>query len=166
MDHGCQMAKQIFNIMPMYPHRIESYVIVVPTEYNEKSEILNYIIESPLFNIWMVTIILISIVRVLLQYFIHSKIQAIQVWFETIGITFGTTGGPVIHNRPERILILFLSIFSIISGIFFSGLLFKQFTISSYMHTINSLQDLKQYADIPIYVPEDFDDKLELNKEF
>lgn len=152
----------------MYPNRFENFVIIVPTEYQEKLEFFNYFLQSPLFNVWLAIILLITICRKIFQHLLNKIINSrtiTYIWIDTVGISFGTSSGSKIYNRSENVLIYFLSIFSMIAGIFCSGMLFKQFSINSYTPTILTLKDLNQNNHLTIYVPDVFFDKLDLDKE-
>lgn len=65
-----------------------------------------------------------------------------ELFMETFGIVFGTTGPGNIQNRPEKILILFLSLGAILASTFCSGLLFKRISTIETEPTILTLSDL------------------------
>lgn len=137
----------------LYPHTYAKYVVIVPNRLNKKSEIMDLIYKSPLLNVWTITIILITILRKLFQYTTRKKKRTFtELLINTFGMSFGTTSDSKIKNRPEQILLLFLSIFSLLAGIFCSGELFQQYSTYSYSSAINSLEDLSN-TDIIVLIP-------------
>lgn len=153
----------------MYPHRIEQFVIVVPTEFREYSEMLNILIKSPLINVWPPTIILFTICHKLIYSLLPrgKNKSAIHIFFESIGISFGATSPSFYINRSQNVLGLFLTIFSMSASITLSGYLFQQFTATSHMPTIITLNDLSENNHLNVYIPSSFrDTMLGLNNEF
>lgn len=118
---------------------------------------------SPLINVWALAIGLMTISRIIIRKVKkHGKINVLQILFESYGISFGMTSNKAHLKIAERILLMFLSIFSIVAGCFCSGFLFQQYSISYFPSAINSIDDLNR-TDIPIYVPIEFLNPITLN---
>lgn len=133
----------------------------------------NDVIKSPLFSVWATALILFTLCRKLLQTIYshktlgtHKNTPSGSIFFETIGLMFGTTGlWSNLVNKPEKILILFLSLCGMIASIFCTGMLFDQFAMDLSRPNINCLEDLAKNESIEIYVTKEFeDDKLGLRK--
>lgn len=125
----------------------ERLVIIVPTEWELSSIVWRSIFRSPLFNVWIVQILLFSIIRKLLQELsINTNVRGfLDIFFHTFGLTFGVTSEDVSSytSRPERILVVSFMISAFLSSILWSGTLFEQFTSGIRTSpTINSLSDL------------------------
>lgn len=128
----------------LYPHEFEKFVLVVPNTLIHNS-FLNNLINSPLITVWFLEIILVTLVRIIFQKLIPSNRRNdwCGIFFNSLGFAFGVTTSTLINSRSERILVLFMTIFSLVSGIFCSGYLFQQFTTFTNVNAINSLDDLR-----------------------
>lgn len=123
---------------------VEKIVIIVPLEWKSMS-ITSFmsVVNSPLFKVWIVAILGVTLLRMWLQKCIHRKSRPlIDLFFETFGSTFGSVSGRLIDNRPERILMLFLLFGAVLADILCTGILFEQFSTKQLTPTINSLADL------------------------
>lgn len=151
----------------LYPHDVEEYVIVVPTKLDSNLTLLDYILKSPLLNVWALAILLFTINRKFLQYFTNASKQLrwSDITIETIGLSFGSTAGRQIANRPERIAILFLSVFSILANILCSSLLFQQLSFVSYKPNILKLCDINKSKHLNVYYPAIFRASMGLEME-
>lgn len=154
-------VRQMKNLL--YPHDMEYLVVLVPYQKKEQSEMLNYLLKSPLLNVWAIAIVLSTFVRIMLQdlYNYKHKIanrterQWLRVIFSTIGIAFGTSSENRIYGRAERTFILFLSIFALLTGILVSGYLFQQFSFVSYTPKISTLAELYAESNLSVIGPPD-----------
>lgn len=135
----------------LYPHDSERYVMIVPNQLNlDTTEliIVSFLRESPLINVWAAVIIIFSISR----YAVALQRSFGDTIFNTVGLIFGTASpGNCVSGRPERILVLFISIVCLLSGILFTGFIFQQFIINSFKPTINSLEELGQHKEMEVW---------------
>lgn len=143
----------------LYPHEFENYVMVVPNILQEKSTILKSILEFPLLSVWTITICIIFLCRTAIRKLCTSSASNdwIEIFFNTFGLSFGMSGATNVLNTAERVLILFLSIFTILSSNLCTSILFnQQFTTVAYMPSINAFCDLDKYPVLEVYMPADF----------
>lgn len=145
------------------PHDVEYYILCVPNKVHEQSKLLSSIIKFPLLNVWSVTIITITCVRYILRALQRSPHNYFSpILFNTCGLSFGALSSVMVSNRPERVLLLFVSLFTLLSGILCSGLLFQKITTFIDLPDITSLQQLGQHLNLDIYLPADFDVETEI----
>lgn len=85
------------------------------------------------------------------------------IWIDTVGIALGTSDGTKPINRSEKILIFFLSIFSMNAGIFCSGMILKEY-FSTLTPTILSLKDLNE-SNLIVFVPLHLYGKFDFDQE-
>lgn len=141
----------------LYPHAFDQFVVVVPTQYQSVSKLLQTMMNNPITRIWAITIITFTIMRKLSQKFgsFENKNRAAgstSIFFQTLGVTFGTTGQEP-KNRSEAVLLLFLTLFALLSGILCSGLFFQQITTSVKTPTITTIAQLLQRKDLEMVLP-------------
>lgn len=146
----------------LYPHEVENYILCVVNEVHQQSQLLDSILKFPLFNVWSFTIITITLVRIILRAVQGSPHNFFSpILFNTCGLSFGALSSVVVSNRPERVLLLFVSLFTLVSGILCSGLLFQKIATFIDLPDITTLQQLGQHLNFDIYLPEDFDVETE-----
>lgn len=147
---------------PLYPHEVENYILCVANDVHEQSKLLDSILKFPLFSVWSFTIITITLVRLVLRAIQKSPHNYFSpILFNTCGLSFGTVTSVVVSNRPERVLLLFVSLFTLVSGILCSGLLFQKIATFIDLPDITSLEQLGEHLNFDIYLPEDFDVETE-----
>lgn len=160
----------------MYPHRQENYVVLVPYQRRENGgrSLWLVLVASPLTAIWATAIALMVVVR----YAVRIAEQRIkepmirggglvklsssllpwsdvdEIVLETCGMSFGwSIRTQRVWGRAERILLMGLCVFSIVSGVFCSGLLLQQFTFAGEKAAVNTLQELNALKNITIVLP-------------
>lgn len=155
--------------MPLYPNEYESFVIVVPNILHSNSSFFKTLLNSPLVTIWVLAISIFSLGRKALRTLNGSHSNSfIEIVFNTFGMSFGATtqtprrGSAADTNRPERVLVLFLSVFAMLASILCSGMLFQQYTTTVAMSSINSLEDLDEHQEIEIWMLSDLHISTEL----
>lgn len=138
----------------LYPHKQENFVLIVPNYQREQSALWHTFATSPLFSIWCSTITMFTVVRYLLQK-IHGRhrVPFDRIAYETCGLSFGWVIVASASSRAERLLNIFISMFAILSGIFFSGLLLQQFAFTQQVPLINTFEDLKAMQRMTIMIP-------------
>lgn len=145
----------------LYPHDLETYIIVVPNLLQRKSTLFLSILQMPLLNVWAVAIILFAISRKIIRSVQKSKLNDFtEILFNTFGLSFGTAGqsaSTTLISSSEQLLVLFLSLFSMLAGILCSGILFKEYATSSLISKINSLEDLGRNPEIEVVMPPTLD---------
>lgn len=148
--------------MPLYPSEYESFVIVVPNLLHSNSSFFHTLLNIPLVNIWLLAISIFSVGRKALRTLNGSRSNGfIEIVFNTFGMSFGATsqtprrGSAGDNNRPERVLVLFLSVFAMLASILCSGMLFQEFTNTVTMSSINSLEDLGKHQELEIWMLSD-----------
>ena len=144
--------RHIWPMAESYPFNEDKLVIIVPNKMVATSLLIKLILESPLLVVWSITIIVMTILRLaFLQK--NGKNRANhtgRIILDTYSIAFTGAGFVTIKKRPERILMFSLSIFSILSSIFCTSLIFQQYT-SDLMHpVINSIEELNK-SDLEIH---------------
>lgn len=141
----------------LYPHAFDSFVVVVPTQYQSVSKLLQSMLNNPITRIWAITIITFTVMRKFCQHFgsfgrTCRAASSTTIYFQTLGVTFGSTGQQP-KNRSEAVLLLFLTLFALLSGILCSGLFFQQFTASDKTPTITTFEQLLERTDLEIVLP-------------
>lgn len=141
-----------------YPYGMENYVILVPSIKKQKYLIIDFIIGSPLINVWAITIVLFLSIRIVIRKLTHTMIytNVSALFLNTFGHSFGVADVLVTRSRSERILMFFLSLFALLSGILLSGSLFEHLTNVSDEFTINTIDDLCNDPNIDIIMPLSF----------
>lgn len=152
----------------LYSHNIEYYVIVVPaiTKTTITGSFIELFHRSPIINLWTIVICLYALARKLVRIMWDTKNNISDILINTIGLSFGTVNGNSI-NCTERVLNLFLSLFTIVAGCLCSGYFFQQFVIVEHQFSIQKITDLSQYSKtITVLIPDIFeDDKINLDIE-
>lgn len=145
----------------LYPHDFVDYVIIVPNDRNEQSTVSNELLSSPLFKVWASSIILFTVMRIMIRKLYperdiqHTSQNAlIYIFFNTFGLSFGTTSAHGASNLTEKIVVLFVSIFCILSGIFCTGFLLVKMTSSKNVPKINSIAELMEHPELTVIIPE------------
>lgn len=138
----------------LYPHTLSHYVVVVPYFGSTTLSLGRILYDSPIFNIWCISVVVFIIVRIIIRKsqranngLDHNKLTYIP--FNTIGLSFGTTSAAnSLWSRPENIVVFFIGLSSIFTGIFCSGILLQSFVGSISIPNINSLKDLNKYPSL------------------
>lgn len=133
--------------MDLYPHEFTEYVILVKSELIEKTAgSSDQLLKSPLFTVWTSAIVVFSVVRILVRRILCFRYSIsndfLYILFNTFGLSFGTTPASGLNSRTEKIIVLFISLFGVLAGIFCAGFLFEQLTHSNFVQVINSFEDL------------------------
>lgn len=140
---------------------MEKYIIVVHNKLERKLTQFLSILEMPLISVWAFAILIFSICRKILRSVLKSKYNEFSsIFFNTFGLTFGTAGGSnntTLISGSEQLLLWFLSLFAIMANILCSGMLFKEFSTSLLMPSINSLDDLGKNPNMEVLMPTEFD---------
>lgn len=144
----------------IYPHDYIEYVIVVANRKATTSVILLSIVRSPLISVWSIVIVVVTVFRVVFQKLtgrIRTTTQRSwsDLFFDSMGRAFGTNIIATINHRPERVLLLGMSFFSVLAGIICSGMLFENCSTYQYSQIVNSIDDLK-VSGYEIIVPNRF----------
>lgn len=158
----------------LYPYDVMSYLTIVPNEMMENTAVWDRLISSPLFSVWASSIAVFSAMRIVVRTKstnwkfrkLHtSENDLLYIFFDTFGLSFGTTSAHGVHALSEQIIVTFLSLFCILASIFCSGFLFEQMTTSTYIPKIKTFEDvlnssLDLYIDNELRLPFDIDDLL------
>lgn len=111
----------------------------------EKSNWWELVRDSPLINVWLFNIFLITIIRiVIIKWTCGSVNDSTRVLLYTFGMSFGVGTSDSVSCRAERLVVLFLSIFAMLASIFCSGYLYQQYTSDSRIPVIQTLSDLNK----------------------
>lgn len=141
---------------PMYPHDITKFVLVVPNIQVKTSNSVKTILGSPLICVWSIGILLCTLLRLALNKMHRNSANTnenVYVFFNTFGLSFGTTANNSTRTWSQKCLAITISIFGLLSGIFCGGLLFQQMTLYKSMPAINCLDDIAKFTNIDIYMP-------------
>lgn len=144
----------------LYPHEYENFVLIVPNVMKDEIDFINYAIKSPLVNVWAVAILLVTLSRCFFRKILQldKTTDWQQIFIDNVGLSFGWKSFIENYkNRSDKILILFLSTFSLIAGIFFSGHLLQKFAIVSVNPKISTFDDLIQ-SNLNIVIPREYID--------
>lgn len=143
----------------LYPHSFDPYVLIVPTQYQSASKLFQLMMYNNVSNIWVVAILSFTLVRKLCQHYgsvgrAHRRPASAwtTIYFQTVGVSFGGTGQQP-KNRSEAIAMLFLTLFALLGGIMYSGMIFAQFSTSDQSPTIQSVAQLVQRTDVELVLP-------------
>ena len=148
----------------IYPHDYEEYVIIVPNDLEEKSAFVKLVLNSPLLNVWTITIVVVSLFRIYLRRNLPtSSSHVIRLILDTFSIAFTGFGFIKTHIRHEHILSISLSVFSLVSSIFCTGYIFQQYTSTVLQPKINSITDLNN-SNLDIVVQEKFTPQKTINQ--
>lgn len=129
----------------LYPHTIEDIVIIVPSKRTVKSNLLEIICESPILQIWMPFIVACTIIRQFLARRGQTWTTISTTFFDTFSLAIGENAKSGLHlERAEKLVTLFISFFSILSGVLFTGALFQKFTINVVSSNIDTLAELEE----------------------
>lgn len=140
-----------FNLAPiqLISHTVAHFVVVVPYVGSTSSSVGQILYDSPIFNIWCASVVSFIIVRLCIRRCMFIKIclnEISYIPFNTIGLSFGTTSAKSVRNRSENLVVLFIEVSSIFTGVFCSGILLQSFVGSSNRPIINSLADLDKLS--------------------
>lgn len=134
------------------PYRYDRTVVIVPNNNISTLFLLQNIVRSTIFIIWIGISLTFMLLRKLFQNITKSPyMPMVKIFFDSLGLLIGTASGSKVFNRPERILTLWLSIFAVLTSLLFSGFLFQQMAGSSKASTINNLKDLEK-TKLKLYV--------------
>lgn len=158
----------------MYPHRQENYVVLVPNEHQHPPELWLLISNSPLTTVWTGAICQYTVMRLLIRYAQRRRQERdlqrqgrtpsgrhrpLSAWdvdrvlLETCGLAFGWSVAVRACGRADRLLVVSISLFAIVSGVFCSGLLMKQFAFGQQRPRIDTLGDLIRLANMTVMMP-------------
>lgn len=141
----------------LYPHDAQQYMLIVPSMLKTTSKLSEFIFRSPLIRIWATVIGMFTIIRIIQRKLTNPKEHVSRLMYipiNTLGLSFGTTSVTGVRSRAELITTFSLSVFGMLAGLLFSGLLFEQLVTTESVQEITSLIDLSKYPDIPIaYMP-------------
>lgn len=124
----------------------ENFVMVVPTINRSSFTLFKSIVESPLFCVWALTICIFALARKglrLLDGNNSAKSSLFALFFDTFAIIFGSASDSSIVKKPEKVLLVFVMIFSMLADILCSSMLFKVITLSHQINEINSLSEVE-----------------------
>lgn len=131
----------------LYPHTEIEYVIVLPNIENRNSVIFTTFVRSPLFSVWAIIIILVSIIRKILQRLAVTPPEKERsyndLFFDSLGRAFGTTIIEKIDIRSERVLLVAMSLVTVLAGILCSGMLIEKFYSNRYTPIVQTIDELK-----------------------
>lgn len=151
--------------IPLYPHEIDKFIIVVPNLLERKSILIWSIIQMPLISVWALGILFFSTCRKIIRTILKTRNNHFSaILLNTFGLSFGTAGETKSTSQissSEHLLLWFLSIFAMFASILFSGMLFLEFSTSTLVPSINSLEDLGKFPHIDIWLPTRFDANTE-----
>lgn len=130
-----------------FPHSEIEYVIVLPNIEISNSVIFTTLARSPLFTVWALIIVLVSILRKILQRLAVTTLRKPRsyndLFFDSFGRAFGTTIIETIDIRSERVLLVAMSLVTILAGILCSGMLIEKFYSKRYAPSIQTIEELK-----------------------
>lgn len=154
-----------FFIIPdtkLYPHTFIEYVIIVPSNMKEQSSLGDMLLKSPLFSVWTLCVGLITLTRVVIRKMLaikndvstnSSRNAYIYIIFNTFGLSFGATSVQGAATKSEKTIVLFLSLFCVVAGIFCTGFLLEKLISTTADERINSLEELLLEDDMLIIMP-------------
>lgn len=149
------------NLLKLYPHDVENYVLVVPNIRQKDLTIWQSILNFPLLNVWALVIAIFCIFRKSIRLIYKSRQQSVtEIFFNTFGLSFGTTDPSNVNTFPENTLILFLGIFCVLAGNLCTGYLFQQMTVFDYKPEINHLTDLNKYPNLSVYMRKPYNERI------
>lgn len=129
-------------------HSTARYVVVVPYFGSASSSLGQILYDSPLFNIWCALIVVFIVIRLFIRKLYrleNENYDLTYIPFNTIGLSFGCTSPQNTQRRSENIIVLFIGVSSIFTGIFCSGILLQSLVGSLRRPYINSVEDLDKY---------------------
>lgn len=128
-----------------------NYLTIVPNEMMEMTAVWGRLIASPLFSVWASAIAVFSALRLIVRTkspnldarkLYTSKNDLLYIFFDTFGLSFGTSSAHGVHAISEHIIVTFLSVFCILASIFCSGFLFEQMATSTFEPKIKTFEDV------------------------
>lgn len=137
----------------LYPHEVKTYVLIVPSMLKLESKLSEFIFRSPLIRIWAIAIVMFTLFRITQRKCANPRESAnrlVYIPFNTFGLSFGSTSVTGVKSRSELITVFFLSVFGMLAGLLFSGLLFEELTTTESIPQITTLSDLSMYPNIQI----------------
>ena len=140
----------IYEWIDTYPYGRNKLVFLVPNDYRDVSILFTLVIKSPIVNTWLVVIVLFSVTRILIQQKQKRK-NVMLIIMDTYSVTFTGIGFIKVTNRPEKILILSLSICFFVSSIICTGFLFNKCILTHKQQAISSIEDLNR-SNLDIFV--------------
>lgn len=110
---------------------------------------------SPLLNVWAVSIIAFTIIRVRLRPFTSTLTKnnsILRILLDTFGLSFGTTSGLRDTRQNERLITVIISSFALISSIYCSGMLIQHRSANINVPSYQTKDDIIRDR-IPILYP-------------
>lgn len=133
--------------LPLYPHDFNHLVILVPNQLIIASADGNAFKIFLFISIWLGPILFTFCFRC----YFHKVFPARQnkkwfdVLFDSYRLTLCGNSEMKVSNKTEQVLIMFLRIYAMLTGILCSGLLFQLYTSDTiYTPKINTIQDLRE----------------------
>lgn len=111
--------------------------------------------KSPLLNVWAVSIFIFTIIRVFLRPITATMTEnnsVCRIFFDTFGLSFGTTSGLRDTRRNERSITVIISSFAMITSIYCSGMLVQHRSLNVNIPSYQTKNDII-CENIPILYP-------------
>lgn len=125
------------------PHEFDNLVVIVPAGFNDNVSFNFSAYLGPRFYATSITLGAIIVCRKFFRFATKSPNTDIACSFvDTFGAYLGTKPTCKMYNRPERVLVMMLFIFSQTTLLWFSGSLIKSFITKKSQHNINTLAEL------------------------
>lgn len=140
----------------LYPHDVENIVVIAPNQIIEEINVIKILIKSSLVNVWIMAILLVVITRCFIKKILKTNTTWQRIIFEAYAISFHATS--LVRNYknwPDKIVGIFLSIFSLIAGNFCASYLLRKLTLVSFDSKINTFHDLVK-SKMNVYVPQEY----------
>lgn len=156
----------------MYPHRQENYVVLVPNQHHRPPQLWLVLAASPLTIVWMSAIGLYATARCAVRSMqwrpeVGRRLggrkkrcsrrltlyDVNDILLETWGLAFGWAIAVRPSGRADRVMLLSVSLFAIVSGVFCSGLLMQQFAFNKHRPAIQTVADLNADTNVTIVLP-------------
>lgn len=126
-------------------HEFDDLAVIVPANYNESLSFSFNEYLGPKFFAISITLSIIIICRKFFRCVTNSpKSDIAGSFIDTIGAYLGTKATCKMYNRPERILVMILFIFSQTTLLWFSGSLIQSFITKKLHRNINTLDELAE----------------------
>lgn len=131
----------------------ERLILIVPNN-QLKLKMINNVSQLFIVFVWCIAAVVFTFLRKIFQLILEStQMNILENYFINLGVLIGTTSTTP-SNTSERILLLFMAIFSMLSSLLFSGFLFQQLAISDSVANINSIEELEK-SNLHLFVYED-----------
>lgn len=148
----------------LYPYAFKKLLIIVPKYLTPKSFFWQSLVSSPLLSVWILVIILFTVLQIVFRRVVPTAINYLisDKFIETVGIILGTSTPNYQKKnliKSELILIIFGSIFALLAGIYFSGMIFEQLITTVMLPNISTIEDINKLKWI-IHYPSSLDPDL------